>query len=272
MTGELSQIIALITYGNAYISKSHNISSINENTAFQYCKCISFTSIYKRFFFSGETMVAENPKAWLQFLKAGKCLEMRLAYAPSDNPQIPDHISAAFVGGGGEWLINCNYERYSEYWKAYWTVTDRDDPDRKIWTVRYFKHPKKFDRFDLSKTNLSDLCKRLTSVLVRIRDFANEQQLATWANIFSKALEIIRDGNEVNTANNEIINRYYSLTAKQIFYAADRAWVFGGMGSWNDLYFEKPEVQEEYSKISYELYSIINEVLMKTVNTFYESN
>jgi len=47
------------------------------------------------------------------------------------------------------------------------------------------------------------------------------------------------------------------LPAKQVLAACQAAWVFGGMGSWNDLGFEG-EQQAEYDRISTALYDLLN--------------
>ncbi|MCC6412891.1 MAG: hypothetical protein IT270_14600 [Saprospiraceae bacterium] len=58
----------------------------------------------------------------------------------------------------------------------------------------------------------------------------------------------------------------HSHTALQLLYAADSAWVFGGMGSWNDQSFEDKEVNGRYERLSALLYNAINGAIMAAVN------
>jgi hypothetical protein len=56
------------------------------------------------------------------------------------------------------------------------------------------------------------------------------------------------------------------LEAKQLLASAQAAWVFGGMGSWNDLGFDGSD-QQEYTALSDELFLLLNQALGVTVNT-----
>jgi predicted butyrate kinase (DUF1464 family) len=58
------------------------------------------------------------------------------------------------------------------------------------------------------------------------------------------------------------------LTAKQLLFSAGNAWVFGGMGSWNDLGFDNKEDNETYDRLSEQLYSNINEAIIASTNTY----
>ena len=56
------------------------------------------------------------------------------------------------------------------------------------------------------------------------------------------------------------------LDARQILGAAQAAWVFGGMGSWNDLGFEG-HAQDEYTALSDELFSLLNQAICEAANS-----
>ena len=47
--------------------------------------------------------------------------------------------------------------------------------------------------------------------------------------------------------------------------ACQSAWVFGGMGSWNDMAFDG-EVQVEYDRTSEQLFLALNEVILAAAN------
>jgi hypothetical protein len=48
--------------------------------------------------------------------------------------------------------------------------------------------------------------------------------------------------------------------------ACQSAWVFGGMGSWNDMAFQG-EVQVEYVRMSERLFLTLNEAIQAAANT-----
>jgi hypothetical protein len=53
---------------------------------------------------------------------------------------------------------------------------------------------------------------------------------------------------------------------KNLLASAQAAWVFGGMGSWNDLGFDGND-QQEYTALSDELFLLLNQAIGATVNT-----
>lgn len=57
-----------------------------------------------------------------------------------------------------------------------------------------------------------------------------------------------------------------SLSARQILAACQAAWVFGGMGSWNDLAFDGQE-QSRYRGLSNELFALLNMAICASVNS-----
>jgi hypothetical protein len=48
--------------------------------------------------------------------------------------------------------------------------------------------------------------------------------------------------------------------AASMLKAAQAAWVFGGMGSWNDMGFDG-DVQMEYGRLSDSLFNLLNEAI-----------
>jgi hypothetical protein len=47
--------------------------------------------------------------------------------------------------------------------------------------------------------------------------------------------------------------------------AAQSAWVFGGMGSWNDMSFDGEE-QREYEEVSEQLFTAVNNAICVATN------
>lgn len=61
-----------------------------------------------------------------------------------------------------------------------------------------------------------------------------------------------------------LVDKNYPIEAIQLLYAASIAWVFGGMGSWNDTGVNS----EEYNNVSNELYNTINLSIVAVANNF----
>ncbi|MFT3981261.1 MAG: hypothetical protein QM687_12370 [Ferruginibacter sp.] len=273
MTGILSQIIALTAYGNDFLKNGKIPSEFDSaNTTFQFCNRIDFKEFKKPFFFSKskEKVVAENPTKWFEYLKIGGCKLLRLYFEYSkDQSFAKDHKLAGFVGGGGTWLIEAIYDDYSNYWENRWEVTNQNAPDNKIWTVNY--------GLTLAKQHISNLKidnqkikNELGQVLAEIAGFAFKKDLQNWGELFENAKRILDSLNaEENYYHKDLIPvDNYSLIAKQILFSAGSAWVFGGMGSWNDLGFDRKEDTEIYDRLSAQLYSKINEAIIASINSY----
>lgn len=273
MTGILAQIIALTAYGNDYLKNGKFPIDFNStNTTFQFCNKVDFRDFKKKFFFSKhkECIVAKNPTDWFQYLKNDGCKHIRLYFECSkDQSFAKDHKLAGLVGGGGSWLIETVYDNYSNYWVNRWEVTNKDASDNKIWTVKYIMIIKNQDVSNLQIDN-QKIKEKLSQTLTDIANFASKKNLKSWVEQFDEAkLTLESFTPERNYFHNDLIpTDEYNLTAKQIIFSAGSAWVFGGMGSWNDLGFDRNEDNETYDRLSEQLYSNINEAIIAGINIY----
>lgn len=272
MTGNLSQIVALVAYGNDFLNSSNIPTDFNTaNTAFQFTKAIDFRELRKACFFTKpkEIVIASNPTDWFQYLKKDGCKNLRLYFEhSSDESFAKDHKLAGLVGGGGLWLIEAVYDTYSNLWSYRWEVSDQNAIDGKIWTVNYGLIKAKQETIYI-QNNIQNIKEKLRNTLTDIAHFAFSQNLPNWGELFEKArhtLESRTPGS--NYFNNDLLPLdKYSLSARQLLYAAGQAFVFGGMGSWNDLGFEKNEDNETYDRLSEQLYSNIIDAIIAGTNS-----
>jgi len=65
-----------------------------------------------------------------------------------------------------------------------------------------------------------------------------------------------------------LVTKNYSMAAQQLLFAAGTAWVFGGMGWWNDMGFDEKDVQENYLRLSQQLYEQLLQSILATSNSF----
>jgi hypothetical protein len=273
MTGTLAQIIALTTYGNDYLINGKIPPDFNStNTTFQFCNKVDFMEFKRQFFFSQlkRVVIANNPTEWFHYLKKDGCKHLRLYFEYSkDQSFAKDHKMAGFVGGGGSWLIEAVYDNYSNYWANNWTVTNQNATDKKIWSVSYGMTIKKKKTNNLQVDN-QKAKDELKETLTEITNFAHGLNLKYWAETFEKALKTIDSPTpEKNYYHTDLISlNNYSLQSKQILFSAGTAWVFGGMGSWNDLGFDNKDDNEAYDRLSEQLYSNINKAIVAAINTY----
>ncbi len=273
MTGDIAQIIALTAFGNDFLKNGNLISNFNtENSTFEFCNKVIFREFENPSSDSKlkENVIATNPTDWFQYLKNEGCKYLRLYYEYSkDQSFVKDHKLAGLVGGGGSWLIEAVYDNHSNYWNNTWEVTNQEAEDNKIWSVSYTLTFKNLQTSNLQIDN-NKIKENLRQTLTDIADFATKQELAPWAELFEKAKSVLESSTpESDYYHADLIPlSKFSLTAKQIIFSAGSAWVFGGMGSWNDLSFYNEEDIEMYDTLSEKLYSNINQAFIAGINSF----
>lgn len=270
MNGTLAQLISLATYGNQFL-KGDDIAAdfYPSNSAFLYCNSVKFAALKKAFLSSKlkEGIIAENPVAWFAFLKLGGCRRLSLYYQESkDQTFAKDFKLAGFVGGGGTWLIEAVYQNHSDYWANRWEVTDEKNPNRNIWSVTYCcVAPQK----PTGNIQVDLLAAKQTQhrVLAELIDFSAKLNLKPWSGFFQKAFAALSDKAPVPEYYKDFIEGgEYSLDARQLLTSASISFVFGGMGSWNDIGFEVQGEEDTYEELSGRLYSSINSAIIAVVN------
>jgi hypothetical protein len=264
MTGILAQIIAITSFGNEYLKNGVLNNFYPENSTFQHCDTIDFREMRKKNIFVSkkEFIIANNPLKWFEYLKKDDCIKLRLYYQTEKSD---DHKLAGLVGGGGNWYIECVYEKYSDFWIGRWKHDK--EREKKPWIVTYGKavekQPTINQQFDIDKTK-----DELKIVLERITEFAFKETSETWGNIFEKAKKTLESKEpEKDFYHNDLIfNENYKLENRQLLMSASKAFVFGGMGSWNDMWLEPKEIEEKYNSLSAELYETMMKAIRSAIN------
>lgn len=268
MVGTVEQLIALVAYGNAYLNNGYNLENFYpDHSVFQICNALIFVDV-KKFLRVTESPVAENPNQWLSWLKENGCRRLYIGYEPTPAPQLPDYLSAAFVGGGGTWYVASVFSKSADYWLNRWEVTDLKAADNKIWKVTYGRVATKKPLPEFTGRELTSCKTEFESILKQIEAFALRHDLDYFAKCFRDSLVALSSDDAMNSGYHKDLlpDAGFSLEAKQLIAASSLAWVFGGMGSWNDLGFDGGE-QREYERLSKELYSIINLSVERSVNS-----
>lgn len=272
MNGTLAQILSLISYGNQFLNSERLPENYYpRNVAFKFCNQVNFLHLETQ---SGgnirETEVAADPANWLIMLKQNSCSKLSAYYHPSepDPARAPDHKLAGFVGGGGTWLIEAVYPSHSEFWGNRWKVTHQDDPQQNIWSVNYGRTVAQAPTIDF-RPDVSATKQSLAATLTAVKAFALKQQLDNWTGVFDRALKLLESAAPAEGWYEQLIDTSaYSLIALQLLYSAMSSYVFGGMGSWNDLVFDRDEDNRTYEELSAQLYDRVNRALLSGINSF----
>jgi hypothetical protein len=270
MQGPIAQIIALTLYGNAVIH-GHNPEIdkfFPSNSTFTFCEYVKFVDVSEINGTVEEKPFSNNPQDWFEKLKTEGVFAFRLIYGPSENKDFSDRMTIGLIGGGGRWLIETISPTGSDFWEARWEVGNKNHPKKLIWQVTYGRIAKKQKTFEHRARTNPQVKSDLSITLKAIAEFARKHDLENFENAFDKGYAALYSENPFSEVYHKDISPkdFLVLEANQLLATSQAAWVFGGMGSWNDMGFDGRD-QKEYEKLSDDLYNLQNESYLVAVNS-----
>jgi hypothetical protein len=268
----------LACHGNAAISGREIGDFFPDNSTFTFCERINFNLKEKTLFRNKkQSEVAENPDIWFKRLRSLKAEGIYLTRQPRNVLNLPDRTSVSGIGGGEIWtMVVVLPDGRSEKWQEKWEIGNRDAPDKRIWRVTYSGSTFK-NLTQRNNINISDIYLKLSESIHNIDNYAKKYDHQWARKPFGEALETLDSrGKILHGYHQDLAPKYFlSDDAFAILDACQTAWVFGGMGSWNDIGFKSKEVtekeleQREYAKVSEGLFQTIGEAIVAAVKSTY---
>lgn len=272
MNGPIAQIVALTCFGNAFLADRPMNQFFPTNSTCQFCEKVNFVTLDKSLFGKQkETLVASTPDAWFTYIKKRGATGIRLSRSTQDKPGISERMSAGFVGGGGTWTMEVLFPcKQSEFWIAKWDVGDQKAQDKKIWRVTYGRVAKGNTTPNMP-INLQQVTKELADSLKDIRAFSDKHKLDGFTKCFDEALDTVSsDGKNRHGYHQDLApSGFLSAESALLLDASQKSWVFGGMGSWNDMGFEG-EDQKIYERVSERLFQTVNQAIEQAASSTME--
>jgi hypothetical protein len=240
----ISQAAALVIFGNDVLRDRARNDFWPASTVFRFCKTVRFVALSDDPAKPDEKLFAHDPAQWISRLRDDGTTDLRIHYVGHSDPGIGDRMSVGLVGGGPRWLIETRHARASDVWEARWQVMNRDDPEKKIWEVTYFRIDQGRSHIPLQAQSLMELRRDLAAVLSRIEAFAAKQKLEGFAGAFRKASAILSSDQPLAETHHADLSPTpgVPLEAKQLLGAVQAAWVI----RWNGL-VERPGVRRRRS-------------------------
>jgi len=266
MNGELAQIIFLVAYGNAYLHDNETlIADHSTKTTFQFVSSLDFTRYETNENTNGQ-VVAKSASRWFEFLRcihASRLWNVSFEWSRSD---IPEHVAVAFSGGVPA-AIQADLPQGYELWVPHWKTGGKD---KKPWMIEYRGHniPKPLIGNTLP---MSVIKNNLRKAVTRALEFSRRAEFHgnIWCDWFSQSLEVLDSQfPKAPYLSDMLPEDGFGLDARQAMAAAAQAYVFGGMGSWNDMGFGDRTIQNEYDKITKDLYAAVKCALISASNSF----
>ncbi len=267
MQTSIAQTAALTIFGNDLIHGHSRVDFWPASTVFKHCKHVRFVTFGDdpKSRTEDQDIFANDPVQWLADLRRAEVIGFRLHHSAVNDL---DRLTAGFVDGGGRWVIETLYPTRSDLWEATWVVQDQDDPERKIWDVSYWRVARDRAHLRFSAKSLVALARELMVVLTRIDALATRNNLENFAEAFRSAKSVLNSADPLSKTYHFDLapTSSISLEAKQLLAAGQLAWVFGGMGSWNDIVVEASD-QEEYIQVSNALFSLLGQAICSAVTS-----
>lgn len=255
MNGSLAQCIALTAHGRAILAdRMEPVELLTNNTTFQYVRELKFLDR------AGNTACKDTLR-WFAALKRQGATALKLIER-SVKADLPEHLGVAFAGFD-PWGLQVDLREKHEMWVPVWEVARKHKKDNRIWRVTYWSvglipSPEQDD--------VSQAAAELRGALEAIRDFARGEA-SDWVAWFDKALDCLNSDRDIPYHPDLLPSVGYRRAARRLLASASQAWVFGGMGSWNDIGVEKPK-QPQYDACSGRLYRAVIGACCVATNSF----
>jgi hypothetical protein len=220
---------------------------------------------------AGPTPVASDPLAWFARLKELRCRGLRLHTAPMQQregigPQ-SERMLVGMVGGGPRWLIEAAYIGRTEIWEGFDRLGDRRDPEQKIWLTAYIMIGES-EAQSHAERDVGAAERDVRAALIDIENFARTLPGAPFADAFAAALGVL-DGAASDYPGLDFLD-LTELDAQRrlLLTATAQAWVFGAMGSWNDVGVEEA-ARARYEQTSEALFLALQRAVTVLANSSY---
>jgi hypothetical protein len=241
MQGNIEQAFMLACVGNAYLAGRDVSGFWPESRTFQWTKFCHFRTPPPGGGDSDEyPLKAADPLAWFASLKPwARGLRLH-AVEPDMEPYrqvgTTPRMLVGMVGGGPRWLVEAVGPTSSELWQGFDKLGDRNDPGRKIWSTTWILQGTA-PSGAMTPTELGPAVAALREVLPKIEAYARSEQMDNFGDCFARSLAAL--DNEPEADESAYRAEFVNLTGMsddqlRVRLAINHAWVFGGMGSWND--------------------------------------
>lgn len=269
MQTPILRALALVTVGNAALRGQNVAAFWPGDPMFQYTASLDFMMPRE----DGRLKrVAAGPLSWFDKLKKRGCRGLRLHNAPMKEHKklghIEDRMLVGLVGGGPRWLIEPVYREHSELWEGFDRIGDKNAPDKKIWLTAYVllgeaETPARVDA-DVAAASIA-----LRAALFAIENVARKIEGAPFADAFAGARAAL-DGAPLGFELQFLNHAQLGADAVRLLNATGRGWVFGAMGSWNDIKVADA-LKPEYDAASEALFAALNRAVVAVANSSYRA-
>jgi hypothetical protein len=263
VNGELAQMASLASHGSGWLSgggRADPPALDRSNSTFEHVGAVAFRSPGGPW---GPEWQAGTVTSWLRRLRDRQVYRLWLVI-PEARPvtdigePVDEHMLLGFANGG-RWSLAATGARRPEMWRAYWGA--EEEAEDGAWSVRY--EGAYVDHVSPQRPELDGARAELTRALQAVRQFAERQlDMGTWSALFAQALA----SRGVIPHFPDMLPPSYPSEARDLAAMAAAGWVFGAMGSWNDVVLDDVAAAADYAELSRGLYNAVRLALLASVN------
>jgi hypothetical protein len=155
-------------------------------------------------------------------------------------------------------------DSHFERWMAKWDVGDQKRPDRRIWRVTYacVSTGSEAPAAVVSEENARATLK---TALTEIQAFSARMKCDPFTQNFERGLKALAHELGADVYHHDLWPaKLLPSEAEDLLNARQCAWVFGGMGSWNDMGFDGAD-GKEYERVSEQLFRAVTTAIPAAV-------
>ncbi|MHA1211763.1 MAG: hypothetical protein ACTSSH_04805 [Candidatus Heimdallarchaeota archaeon] len=260
MNTDIMQMSIITIYGNAILQGKDVSFDKNHPGAHGYRK-LKFLEDLPEDYNRSMTYLADNPNDWFKYLKDNNYTRLYLNYQTRLRRKSTKQRNEILEGGGTPWSIIAIKGSTCDIWKLKQETVSGEG------LVIYYKFAKDIEIPKIPKTTVKQAKLYLGEVFKDLINFCKENKLTSWENVFSKAKAYLSNENSSELLVEGFLpENCFSIEAEQILIATDNAWVFGGMGSWNDVV--RVSDYDLYRRLTNNLYDTNCESIVAATNSY----
>ena len=260
MKTELADLVALVAHGTAWLAGATGTVAPDP--------LADTAPIRRSLRFDGGGQ--SSARDWLLDLRQRGARRLWLVVAEGQSALgAPPRMLAGFANAGRSSIV-VDLGAAAEVWVGDWQVGAKPGAGQTaIWDVTYSSVLVGPMEEGVEPPEIGPAFDRLSAALTAAAELASsEPSLGQWVDVFRTAMAA-GAGNPASDAYERLLpERGFSDEARRLLAMAGWAWVFGGMGSWNDVVPEGEAARARYDEVSEELYQAVLHAIEAATNAF----
>ena len=175
---------------------------------------------------------------------------------------LPPPYATSLFSAGGAWVIQTDQ---GKCWQSNWSFVYPRSRQAPLWKIEYWERDNASVVRDFP--SIETAYRDLQNALVEAQNFSEKRKFG-WEKWFRKALQLLHDPTPVPPFYADLLpSTVKNIKVRQLLAGTLQAWVFGGLGSWNDVYITDSSLEMEYQQISRSLYKAVMQSVGSVINS-----